>query len=224
MEFERWEPIYTAICEAFGYDQSADRRARDHLATVCTEFETERLDFRAETVLLVGGGPLAETIALDDAERLAVAGSGLRHVPDETPIDLVVTDLDTDPERVVELTTEGVPVAIAAHGDNQEQLSQYVPSMDQQNVLGTTQARPVDPLCNVGGFTDGDRAAFIVDHCGAGAIEFAGWSFEDPSVAPVKRRKLVWAERLLYWLERDRDEQFSILDGRRGAIEPLPEG
>jgi uncharacterized Rossmann fold enzyme len=35
----------------------------------------------------------------------------------------------------------------------------------------------------------------------------------------MKRRKLAWAERLLYWLERRRGERFSVLDGRRNGIE-----
>jgi hypothetical protein len=28
----------------------------------------------------------------------------------------------------------------------------------------------------------------------------------------------VWAERLLYWLERRRDERFELLDGRRATL------
>jgi uncharacterized Rossmann fold enzyme len=72
---------------------------------------------------------------------------------------------------------------------------------------------------NVGGFTDGDRAAFLADHCGADRLTFLGWDFDDPEVGPMKRRKLAWAERLLYWLERRRGERFGVLDGRRDAID-----
>jgi hypothetical protein len=38
-------------------------------------------------------------------------------------------------------------------------------------------------------------------------------------VGAEKHRKLVWAERLLHWLERRRGERFSVLDGRRGEID-----
>ena len=44
-------------------------------------------------------------------------------------------------------------------------------------------------------------------------------NFDDPGVGPTKRRKLAWAERLLYWLERRRGERFDVLDGRREAID-----
>ncbi|KPN31811.1 hypothetical protein SY89_02564 [Halolamina pelagica] len=34
-------------------------------------------------------------------------------------------------------------------------------------------------------------------------------------MSDLKARKLRWAERLLYWLETRRKEQFPVLDGRR---------
>jgi hypothetical protein len=43
----------------------------------------------------------------------------------------------------------------------------------------------------------------------------------DPDVEPEKRRKLQWAERLLYGLEQRRGERFPVLDGRRGDVEPV---
>jgi uncharacterized Rossmann fold enzyme len=92
------------------------------------------------------------------------------------------------------------------------------------NVLATTQAAPRGAVGNHGGFTDGDRAAFLADAAGAERLVFAGWDFDDPSVAPVKLKKLRWAERLLFVLERRRDETFSVLDGRRDALDPEPYG
>ena len=67
-----------------------------------------------------------------------------------------------------------------------------------------------------------DRAAFLADHLGAARLSFPGWDFDDPGVGAEKRRKLRWAARLLAWLERRRDERFSVLDSRRGALESLP--
>jgi hypothetical protein len=34
----------------------------------------------------------------------------------------------------------------------------------------------------------------------------------------MKARKLQWAEHLLYWLERRRDDRFDVLEGRRDAL------
>jgi uncharacterized Rossmann fold enzyme len=131
----------------------------------------------------------------------------------------MVTDLDGAPETAIRLTTYGTPVAIHAHGDNTEAIRTYVPECQLSRVLPTTQAAPADPIENFGGFTDGDRAAFLADHLGADSLVFPGWDFDDPAVTRQKRRKLAWAERLLYWLERRRDEQFAVLDGRRNAID-----
>ncbi|MFC6730447.1 6-hydroxymethylpterin diphosphokinase MptE-like protein, partial [Natronoarchaeum mannanilyticum] len=136
-------------------------------------------------------------------------------------VDLVVSDLDGTPETAIELAGSGTPVAVHAHGDNVATLREYVPRFDNQYLLPTTQAEPAGPVRNFGGFTDGDRAAFLADALDAGRLTFPGWDFDDPDVDPMKRRKLRWAERLLYHLERQRGERFDVLDGRREAIEPI---
>jgi uncharacterized Rossmann fold enzyme len=135
-----------------------------------------------------------------------------------------VSDLDKNPETVERLTVDGVPVAVHGHGDNLAAIRDVVPNCDDAYVLPTTQAEPRGPVRNFGGFTDGDRAAFLADHLGAGRLTFVGWDFDDPAVDPMKARKLEWAERLLFWLESRRAERFAVLDGRRDAIEvgPLP--
>ncbi|MFC6736148.1 hypothetical protein ACFQEQ_07845, partial [Halolamina salina] len=77
---------------------------------------------------------------------------------------------------------------------------------------------------NFGGFTDGDRDAFLADALGAGELRFVGWQFDDPDVGELKARKLHWAERLLYWLETRRGERFVVLDGRREELRLPVEG
>jgi len=113
----------------------------------------------------------------------------------------------------------GTPVAVHAHGDNTDAVEELVPTFDAAAVLPTTQAEPADPVVNPGGFTDGDRAAFLADACGADRLVFPGWEFDDPTVGPEKARKLLWAERLLRWLERRREERFGVLEGRRDRID-----
>jgi uncharacterized Rossmann fold enzyme len=233
MDFVDWEPVYAAILDDFGFDRAADGRSRDLLAelTSGTSFDLDQLTFDG-TVAIAGGAPSlvnsagsdstanADELALLDRADHVVAVSravdGCRCA--DIAIDLVVSDLDTAPEMAVSLTHEGIPVAVAAHGDNIPALREYVPEMDHRNVLPTTQAEPHDHVVNVGGFTDGDRAAFIADHCGADRLVFPGWDFDDQRVEPMKRQKLVWAERLLRTLELRRNERFAVLNGRREDI------
>ncbi len=225
MEFEEWEPVYEAICRDFGYGRAGDERARDCLASLTDEFDPSQLSVaRDASVVVAGAGP-----SLSDAEELERARAGDVVFAASTAVDVLeshgvdvdcmVTDLDKNPETVRRLTERGTPVAVHAHGDNLEAIRKVVPDCDLEYVLPTTQAEPRGPVRNVGGFTDGDRAAFLADHLGADRLVFVGWDFDDESVDESKARKLEWAERLLYWLERRRDERFDVLDGRRAAID-----
>ncbi len=225
MNFAEWEPVYERILADFGFDRAADERVRDRLADLTTSFDFGRLDVSGETAIIAGAGPsleadcerLAEGISESTVFAASTAADRLREAG--IAVDCMVTDLDKNPETVREVTGEGTPVAVHAHGDNESLVRDVVPTLDVEHVLGTTQAAPVDSVENFGGFTDGDRTAFLADHCGAARLHFVGWDFDDESVDATKRRKLVWAERLLYWLERRRDEGFSVLDGRRDGID-----
>ncbi|EMA45423.1 6-hydroxymethylpterin diphosphokinase MptE-like protein [Halococcus saccharolyticus] len=226
MQFEEWEPVYEAILDDFGFDRAADERVRDILVGFTEPFDLDRLDLTGESVVIAGAGPSLETdldslsdellsegavfAASTAADRLREAGIG---------VDCMVTDLDKNPDTVRDLTEHGTPVAVHAHGDNEPLVREVVSTLNATNVLATTQAAPVGAVRNFGGFTDGDRAAFLADHCGAKSLKFVGWDFDDDSVGSMKQQKLTWAERLLYWLERHRDERFTVLDGRREEID-----
>ncbi|QLH79877.1 DUF115 domain-containing protein [Halosimplex rubrum] len=180
------------------------------------------LDFGGETVAVVGAGPsLSDELGVVRAADNVVAASDAATVVRAAglPVDCMVTDLDEQGDVARELTAEGTPVAVHAHGDNRPALRERVPRLAVEWVLPTTQAAPAGPVVNTGGFTDGDRAAFLADHCGAGELVFAGWDFDDPDVDPLKARKLAWAERLLRWLEIRRGDRFAVLDGRRDGID-----
>jgi uncharacterized Rossmann fold enzyme len=223
MNFAEWEPVYERILADFGFDRAADERARDRLADLTGPFDFDRLDVTGETVIIAGAGPSLEAdldgIARADRTVFAASTAADRLREGGIAVDCMVTDLDKNPETVRKLTDVGTPVAVHAHGDNESLVREVVPTLDGEHVLGTTQAAPVGPVVNFGGFTDGDRTAFLADRCGAHSMEFVGWDFDDGSVSAMKRRKLVWAERLLYWLERRRGERFSVLDGRRDDID-----
>ena len=225
MNYQTWLPVYERILADFGYDRTGDEQARDRLADLVTAFDESRLDWiDGATVAVAGAGPSLESEAevAADADAViaaSVAADRLREVG--VTVDLMVTDLDKTPDTARELTREGTPVAVHAHGDNVPAVEQWVPLLDGEHVLPTTQAEPSGPVRNYGGFTDGDRAAFLADAFGAAALRFPGWDFDDQSVGAEKRRKLAWAERLLHWLERRRSERFAVLDGRRENVDPI---
>lgn len=222
MNFETWEPVYDAIRAEFGYERRADERARDRLGAHVRQFDVDRIHATDATVAIVGGAAdrSLETARVDDADVVFAASQAATALRDaQISVDCMITDLDKVPEHAVGLTNRGTPVVVHAHGDNIPEIDEWVPQMDTEHVLATTQVRPRGPVRNFGGFTDGDRAAFLADHLGASALTFPGWDFADPNVSAIKRRKLTWAARLLRWLERRRDEEFPILDGRRETID-----
>ncbi len=225
MEFDCWEPVYERILKSFGYSRAGDERAGDSYAMLLAGeqvFDHTTLDFTGQTVAIAGGAASLETDLdlVDTADAIVAASDAAGRLRDQSyTIDCMVTDLDKTPETACKLTTEGTPVAVHAHGDNNALIEQYLPEMNTTYVIPTTQAKPVGPICNFGGFTDGDRAAFLADVAGAKQLHFLGWDFDDPSVSEKKREKLVWAERLLYWLEIRRGERFAVLDGRREGID-----
>jgi uncharacterized Rossmann fold enzyme len=223
MNFCEWEPVYRAILADFDFDRAADGRVRDVLADFAEPFDLSRLDVAGEMAVIAGGGPSLEADCdrVDEATETVFAASTAADRLREAgvAVDCMITDLDKNPETVRQFTERDTPVAVHAHGDNESLVREVVPTLEHSNVLATTQAAPAGPVKNFGGFTDGDRAAFLADHCGADSLRFLGWDFDDSSVGPMKRRKLVWAERLLYWLECRRTERFAVLDGRRDGID-----
>jgi hypothetical protein len=227
MNFEDWEPIYREILDDFGFDRAADEAARDQLATMVRPFDESRLDCRGRTVAVVGAAPsLADEIDLAaDADVVFAASTAADVCLDAgVAVDCMVTDLDKNPETGAALTASGTPVAVHAHGDNRPALAEWVPEYLATEILPTTQSAPRGPVVNHGGFTDGDRAAFLADALGAARLVFPGWDFDDPTVDRAKRRKLDWAARLLALLERRRGERFDLLDGRREDLVPPGHG
>jgi len=227
MEFRTWEPVYEDILEDFGYPRDGDERACDRFAELLGDdrtYDPSGLGLDGATVAVAGAGPSLEAEAdrAADADVVLAASTAADRLQAEgVAIDCMVTDLDKNADTGRELTADGTPVVAHAHGDNIPALETHVPTYDSEFVVPTTQAAPVPPVRNYGGFTDGDRAAFLADHFGAASLVFPGWDFDDPSVTAEKRQKLRWAERLLRWLEQRRGERFDVLDGRRDDIEPV---
>ncbi|MEM4914170.1 MAG: 6-hydroxymethylpterin diphosphokinase MptE-like protein [Desulfurococcaceae archaeon] len=120
---------------------------------------------------------------------------------------LVVSDLDGDFNSIKKASSMGSIVVTHAHGDNISKLRRVLEL--EGPVIGSTQVEPRPHVHNFGGFTDGDRALYILYHAGYRRIILAGFNFDEPHVCPgkvvvdyaVKKKKLDVAKWLISLLE-----------------------
>ncbi len=200
LEFEDWKPLYEEIVSDFGYSKESDRRAADLLLNLRGTDDLSPLkDMEGREVEI--GGPFYSRTEIDF--RIA-AGAALRQMIDKgVEPDLIVTDLDGDTRLQIEMNRRGIPVVIHAHGDNIELIKTWSERFDGM-VIATCQCEPPgEGIHNFGGFTDGDRAAFLADHFDAENVVLNGWDFENPygGNGEIKEKKLRWAEKLLKRLD-----------------------
>lgn len=205
MRYSDWEPYYREIIEEFDYSEEEDRQSAELLAELSAGKRLSASDARerleGERITVVGDAPsLPGELRETDLSGVTIAAGGAasRLMARGIVPDAVVTDLDGDPGRLPDAEDHGALINVHAHGDNEELIEAWVPMLDR--VLPTCQCRPFDGLYNFGGFTDGDRAAFMADELGAASIELLGFDFEDYK-DPVKGRKLEWARKLLGLLD-----------------------
>jgi 2-amino-4-hydroxy-6-hydroxymethyldihydropteridine diphosphokinase len=213
MEWTAWAPTMAAIREEFGYDAEPDREAAHALLKLVPP--TNRLrDLGVEVrnrrdVVIAGCGPgLAQATAEVFLGKAVVAADGATERLRELGIvpRLVVTDLDGQADSLEWAGAQGSRMVVHAHGDNRPAIAELVPRLGPQ-VYGTHQLEPtpgLEPMKNVGGFTDGDRAVVLCEHLGARAALLVGFETDRaPSKyshgwdAKTKPRKLEWAEKIV---------------------------
>lgn len=102
--------------------------------------------------------------------------------------DVVVSDLDFDPEAV----QLGKAQVIHVHGDNFWRVG-------PGRRVYTVQTWPVGCTFNISGFTDGDRAVYLAYYMGAREVDISGFYPDIPLKRDdaVKRKKLAVAQHLL---------------------------
>lgn len=213
MEYALWQATEAAIRHQFGYDAAADRAAAHELhALVPTTNRLRELGVlvrnRTNLTILGAGPSLAGTVPATLAGRILIAADGAAGWLRENGLvpDLVVTDLDGNPDDLAWAARRGAAMVVHAHGDNRPQLAQLAPHL-LPRLYGTHQGPPepaLAPMANVGGFTDGDRAVVLCEHLGARAATLHGFDFNSPP-GPYSHRwdpatkpaKLAWAERIV---------------------------
>lgn len=205
-----WYSRYRRILARAGYRESDDLRSARLLAGIAGRGSLAQLEslVRGRPVFVVGSGPSLP----GDAEVLArhrrvarIAADSAAHFMAEIGVrpHAVVTDLDGPG---LEAAARRALMVVHAHGDNAGLLWR---AAGFPRRVGTCQCRPPPGLHNFGGFTDGDRAAFMADALGASKIVLLGMDFGSrigrhsrtaAGDRPAKRLKLREAEALIEWL------------------------
>ena len=201
---EEWLAIYNSIKErlsslSFNNDQEATDLlskilvSRGNSITVGELFNRVKNKNRA---VIVGCGrniyyevEVLKKILERENSILIVSANGATRILIENNIkpDLITTDLDGDLDSLVRASSEGSIIVIHAHGDNIDRLK-YIEYF-KGPIIGSTQVEPRPLVYNFGGFTDGDRAIYILYHIGYRKVYLVGFDFEEPYNCPGKENK-----------------------------------
>jgi hypothetical protein len=213
-----WLAIYDIIREDFGFSADEDASASTLLEVIaannCCDIKTISNLISGKVVAVVGAGPNCFKVRDVKADAIIAADGAMRCCLDQgVKPDIVVTDLDGLTEK--ELIFDDVIYVVHAHGDNIHHLVRKAPLI-KGCILPTSQAKFSSRSYILGGFTDGDRAAFLAIYFKASEILLVGfdlrehvgpyskpWMNEPVPATGIKRKKLKWAIRLLDYL-RDR--------------------
>jgi len=190
-----WLPIYMDIARRLGLDPERDRyatRLLDKLACskVVPQEDLEQI-IQGREVYILGNGPnLPEDLRrnMRAVTRAAVIAADAASIVYKSvvgrPPDIVVTDLDGPVHHMLKLNSI---LVVHAHGDNIHKLRRHVPEIPALHP--TTQVEPIGCVHNYGGFTDGDRAAYLAYAFGASCIKLLGMCFTKPSSYDLSSRK-----------------------------------
>ena len=213
MEWAEWEPTWLQIRTDFGFSAAEDldaARILHAMVPASSRFRALGIQLRNRSdIVVVGCGPsLEKAPAALFGDQTVVAADGAVERLRELGIlpQVLVTDLDGEPEALKWAADAGSIPVVHAHGDNREELRSLAPSLGPL-LHGTHQVgpeNPLEPLRNLGGFTDGDRAVVMCEALGARSVRLVGFDFDagpsryshrwDPATKP---RKLRWAERII---------------------------
>ena len=216
MKYKAWEPIYEEILKDFGFEREKDEEA----AMIASEIISRKGDkgkdvkrviesmIKGKTAIICGNAPCLENDVREkqleadtfsfSRDFLVIAANGATSVLLRNAIipDIVVTDLDGNIADIIYANRLGSIGVVHAHGDNIEKLKKVLPALNE-NVICTTQSKPIHNVHNFGGFTDGDRCVFLAKEFGAKRIKLIGFDFEDKQASERKKKKLKWAKRLI---------------------------
>jgi len=109
--------------------------------------------------------------------------------------DIIVTDLDGNMDDEAKANELGAIMVVHAHGDNIDALGEELPRL--KRVIGTTQSNPLTMSIILGDLLMVTGAFLLQRKWEQKSITLIGFDFKDTNVTPLKKKKLVWAERLI---------------------------
>ncbi len=168
----------------------------------------------AKSIVLVGAGVYAKSLERQwDDETVFIAADGaVGACLGRVNVACVVSDLDGEP-YLSQAAQHGIPLVIHAHGDNLRAWSQCLnkwPATGGVPLVLTHQSDEIyEDMHNVGGFTDGDRAACFLAWLGVSKekIRYVGFTTDrvgpwSGTTEPVRKlAKLKWMEQVLFLLD-----------------------
>lgn len=217
MLWKLWRPWYDKIVKQLKLSQKMDETAAKVLNDLLPEPNLEGLAniISGHECIVLGAGPSLDEdllrfqrVGFLDKTLIAADGATSAVMRYCNPT-IIVTDLDGNVDDQLKAWRRGSWLVIHGHGDNLTKMREIVAELEER-VVGTTQVNPSGKLRNFGGFTDGDRAAFMSHELGASLIYLAGMDLgteigEHSGDKDIKRKliKLSICKELLAWLAGD---------------------
>jgi uncharacterized Rossmann fold enzyme len=238
MRWELWRPWYEKIVHQLNLNKKTDEAAAKMLNDLLPKPDIKKLRnlIKGKECIVLGAGPSLD----DDLEKLEQAGflnktliaadGATSAVLEYRNPEIIVTDLDGVVNDQLETWQRGSWMVVHAHGDNIAQIRKIVPKL-KERVVGTTQVEPFGKLYNFGGFTDGDRAAFMAHELEAKKIYLVGMDLgskisKHSGDKDVKRKitKLKICGELLAWLAGELGTKLINLTSHGEPIPNVPNG
>ncbi|MBD3192204.1 MAG: DUF115 domain-containing protein [Candidatus Heimdallarchaeota archaeon] len=222
---------YQWICNQLHITPLSDKKATTLLDQKLIKHKVQQAQKRlfsllhGKTAFIFGAGPSLEEAIFKLQEMkeqepfqnnaniiiIAVDGAAQAFLNEGIVPQIIVTDLDGSLNAIIKSHERGTLLLVHAHGDNIPKIAEVTPLLAQEGIIGTTQIEETDNVRNFGGFTDGDRAAYVAANMGARRIVLFAFDFgekigqyskpeeyqRDVPMTERKRIKLEIAKRLL---------------------------
>ena len=250
-----YEECYSKIKSLINLNFEKDEFTRDELQHFLNESgykpSSKNLKCSNSTALLFTPGPtLDENFSIIFKKNhiehkftiIAVDGAARKFLDAEVPTDMVVTDLDgLSLDEISYMQQEWHTIFfIHAHGDNIEKIHDFSEKMALTNdFIFTTQSVPSEDTYNFGGFTDGDRAAFIATALGFHKILLVSMDLDSNIIGkyskpdneksipvssmPLKKKKMKIGLSCLKWLNNHKPDNTRIFTFKKvPALDFIP--
>ncbi len=218
MKLAEWINIYIQITDSLDINRNNDLFSSFILSQYINNKNEIIKTYRNKNFYVIGNGPdLKDYLPSISSGVIIVADSALSTFMqnfNRNP-DLIVSDLDSNMDLLKYQYDIGTRLIIHSHGDNIDKILKNADYF-KGSAIGTTQNIPVKNIYNFFGFTDGDRSAYLANYLNAKSISLIGFDFNNISLKNYydgnsiifKKKKLIWAKKLLTILGKERGVNF----------------